>query len=97
MGFFGSLIFSAIYKGFEYGFKNLKTRKATWIRFGILGVVCAFNLIATIVLACQIPEFWWVSLITFGVMFCAFVWRFVWDGVLLIKNDFDAPHDAPNR
>ena len=97
MGFFGSLIFSALYKGFEYGFKKLKTRKATAIRFGILGALCAFNLIMTIVFCCQIPEFWWLSLISTGAIFCMFVWRFVWDGILLVKNDFDAPHDAPKQ
>ena len=97
MGFFGSLIFSALYKGFEYGFKKLKTRKATAIRFGVLGVLCAINLIVTIVLGCQIPEFWWLFLITTGAIFCMFVWRFVWDGILLYKNDFDEPHDAPDR
>ena len=95
MGFLGSLIFSLIYTGFKYSFKKLQTRKATAIRFGILGALCAFNLFITIYLSCEIPEFWWMYLISTGVVFCLFVWRFVWDGILLIKNDFDPSHDAP--
>ncbi len=95
MGFIGSLIFSMIYTGFQYGFKKLKTRKATQIRFGVLGVLCAFNLFVTIYFCCTIAEFWWLYLMTTGVLFCVFVWRFVWDGILLVKNDFDSTPDAP--
>lgn len=97
MGFLRGLIMSAIMVGGKYCFKKLKTRKGTLIRFCILGVLCAFNLITTIILASQIFEFWWLILITTGGMFCVFVWRFVWDGVLLVKNNFDPPDDAPTK
>lgn len=97
MGFLGSVIFGLLSAGVEYSFKKLKTRKATWIRFGALGVFCAFNLAATICLCCTFPDYWWLPLISTGALFCAFVWRFVWDGILLIKNDLDAPNGAPEQ
>lgn len=95
MGALGSLIFDLLHMGCEYGFKKLKTRKATLIRFVVLGALCGFNLFATIYFVCTATELWWMGLMTFGAIFGAFVWRFIWDGVLLVKNNFEAPPKKP--